>query len=148
MEKHTSTRQLRDLGITPTLQRVMIMDYLRGSSDHPTVDDVFRAVSAEHPSLSRATVYNSLRVLVDAGAVCQLTIEKEAVRYDLCDKPHAHFRCRICHRLYDVDVAAGVLPGKIVDGHLVESATTYLYGVCSACGGARGSQEMMEDSHA
>lgn len=133
MKNVTSTQRLRDLGITPTVQRVMIMDHLRGSSDHPTVDDVFRSLSAEHPSLSRATVYNSLRVLVDAGAVCPLTIEKQAVRYDLSDTPHAHFRCRICHRLYDVEIAAGVVPGSVVDGHVVESETTYLYGVCSAC---------------
>ncbi len=111
----------------------MIMDYLSRSRTHPTVDDVFRAVSKQHPALSRATVYNSLRVLVDAGAVCQLTIEKQAVRYDLFDDPHAHFLCRICHRLYDVDVTPGTSPGKIVNGHRVELATTYLYGVCSTC---------------
>jgi len=141
MNNDDSTRQLRDLGITPTLQRVMIMDYLRETSDHPTVDQVFRAVCARHPSISRATVYNGLRVLVEAGAVCPLTIEKEAVRYDLCDTPHSHFRCRICHRLYDVAISPGTSPGSIVDGHVVESATTYLYGVCSICNAAMNQRE-------
>jgi len=141
MNNDDSTRRLRDLGITPTLQRVMIMDYLRETSDHPTVDQVFRAVCARHPSISRATVYNGLRVLVEAGAVCPLTIEKEAVRYDLCDTPHSHFRCRICHRLYDVEISPGTSPGRIVDGHVVESATTYLYGVCSICNAAMNQRE-------
>jgi len=141
MNNDDSTRRLRDLGITPTLQRVMIMDYLRETSDHPTVDQVFRAVCARHPSISRATVYNGLRVLVEAGAVCPLTIEKEAVRYDLRDTPHSHFRCRICHRLYDVEISPGTSPGRIVDGHVVESATTYLYGVCSICNAAMNQRE-------
>ncbi len=141
MNNDNSTRRLRDLGITPTPQRVMIMDYLRETSDHPTVDQVFRAVCARHPSISRATVYNGLRVLVEVGAVCPLTIEKEAVRYDLCDTPHSHFRCRICHHLYDVEISPGTSPGSIVDGHVVESATTYLYGVCSVCNAAMNQRE-------
>ncbi len=141
MKNHNSVKRLRDLGMTPTLQRVMIMDYLRETSDHPTVDEVFRAVCARHPSISRATVYNGLKALVEAGAVCPLTIEKEAVRYDLCDTPHSHFRCRVCHRLYDVHISTGTSPGSVVDGHVVESATTYLYGVCSTCNAAMNEQE-------
>ncbi|MBN1859557.1 transcriptional repressor [Candidatus Bipolaricaulota bacterium] len=148
MKNEDSTQRLRQLGITPTVQRVMIMDYLRDTRKHPTVDDVFHAVSEKHTSLSRATVYNSLRVLVDAGAVCQLTIEKQAVRYDLFDKPHAHFLCRICHRLYDVDVTPGTSPGRIVEGHRVESATTYLYGVCSTCREITDEQRKTEGDHA
>jgi len=119
--------------MVPTMQRIAIIDVLRGSDAHPTADMVFREVSAKHPSISRATVYNTLHALVDAGLVHELSIDKEAARYDFCRMPHAHFRCRACRSLYDVALAPSVGAGEIVDGHLVEAVSTYLFGLCASC---------------
>jgi Fe2+ or Zn2+ uptake regulation protein len=115
------------------MQRVAVVEYLRSSHAHPTADAVHRAVSAKHPSISRATVYNTLHALVDAGLVCELTVDREAARYDLCAEPHAHFLCRACQCVYDIDLADRIGAGEIIDGHRVESVSTYLYGLCAAC---------------
>ena len=115
------------------MQRIAIIDTLRGSNEHPTADELFRELSARHPSISRATVYNTLHALVDAGLVRELSIDKEAARYDFCRVPHAHFQCRACRRLYDVALDPSVGAGETVDGHLVEAVSTYLYGLCVDC---------------
>jgi len=115
------------------MQRVAVIEYLRTTRQHPTADEVYQQVSATHPSISRATVYNVLHALVDAGLVCELTIDRDAARYDLCAHPHAHFRCRECHQLYDIDVAVPLAAGQEIDGHQVEAVSTYLYGLCAAC---------------
>ncbi|UCF10498.1 MAG: transcriptional repressor [Candidatus Bipolaricaulota bacterium] len=128
------TDRLRETGLVPTLQRIAIVKYLDSVDIHPTADDVFRAVSTRHPTISKATVYNGLRALVDVGLVSELTIEKDAARYDLCGgKPHGHFRCCRCRRLYDVDAPTPIRTGDLVDGHQVASVSTYLYGVCAEC---------------
>jgi Fe2+ or Zn2+ uptake regulation protein len=119
------------------MQRVAVVEHLRDTEGHPTAEEIHRAVSAQHPSVSRATVYNALHALVEAGLVCELTVDREAAHYDLCTQPHAHFRCRQCRRLFDVDVSAPVHPGEEIEGHRVESVSTYLYGLCAQCRDAR-----------
>jgi Fe2+ or Zn2+ uptake regulation protein len=134
MAREEATRRLRETGLVPTTQRIAILEFLDTVDVHPTVDEVFRAVSAKHPSISRATIYNGLRALVDAGLVCELTIEKDAARYDRCgDVPHSHFRCSQCGRLFDVRVEQPISVGSIIDGHRVTSVCTYLHGVCACC---------------
>lgn len=79
-------------GVKPTSQRVVITDYLVNTHCHPTADEVFQAVSSSLPvALSRATVYNTLNVLVEAGVVIEVVVEPGKSRYDANTKPHHHF---------------------------------------------------------
>jgi Fe2+ or Zn2+ uptake regulation protein len=134
MTRDKATHRLRATGLTPTTQRVAILEFLDSVDVHPTVDEVFRAVSVEHPAISKATIYNGLRALVDAGLACELTIGKDAARYDRCEEtPHSHFRCSECQRLYDVHVEESIRVGSLVEGHEVTSVCTYLHGVCADC---------------
>ncbi len=92
------------------------------------------AVRKRHPTISKATVYNVLDALKQAGALQELTIERQAARYDINVAPHPHFLCRQCGRLYDVDIPCAIRPGDMVDGHRTESVQTYIFGVCAQCG--------------
>ena len=87
----------------------------------------------KYPSISRATVYNTLDALTRAGVVLRLTVDPAATRYDADLKPHAHFRCRICQKVYDIELRDEEPTGLNADGHLVESVRTYAYGVCASC---------------
>jgi Fur family peroxide stress response transcriptional regulator len=44
-------------------------------------------------TLSKTTVYNSLKLFLKRGIVQELTIEEKEVRYDADTRPHAHFKC-------------------------------------------------------
>jgi len=125
--------RLRKLGLVPTIQRSAVLKYLEECGGHPTVEDVHRAVTRRHPSIARATVYNVLDALKRAGAVKELTVDREASRYEINPKPHHHFQCRACGELFDVAFPSAVKPGDEIDGHLVEAIHTVLYGICAAC---------------
>jgi Fe2+ or Zn2+ uptake regulation protein len=85
-------------GVKPTPQRVVIADYLLRTQSHPTADDVLMAVADALPvALSRATVYNTLSALKDAGVIQEVLTEPGRVRYDANVSHHHHF----------VDVATG-----------------------------------------
>lgn len=134
MTRETATHRLRETGLTPTTQRVAILEFLDSVDLHPTADEVFRAVSVDHPSISKATIYNGLRALVDAGLACELTLGRDAARYDRCvETPHSHFRCTRCQRLYDVHIEETLHVGSLVEGHEITSVCTYLHGICSRC---------------
>ena len=124
---------LREVGLVPTIQRLAILDWLSNSHQHPTADQVLAAIRNEYPSISRATVYNTLDALTKAGMVLRLSVDPAVARYDADLGPHAHFRCRICERIYDIPLDGEASLDGSTDGHLIESIRTYAYGVCSSC---------------
>lgn len=87
----TIAEQLRAHGIQPSAQRLAIAEYVLGTVDHPTADDVWKRVSAVLPMVSRATVYNTLNLFVAKGLVRQLVIREGRVLFDPNVRPHHHF---------------------------------------------------------
>jgi len=125
--------RLREAGVTPTMQRLAILEYLEGTRAHPTADDVYAAVHKTCPTIARATVYNTLEALTKAGTILQLTVDPSAARYDADLGPHVHFRCRLCGEVYDIDVKQESCLESVTKGHRVESVRTYAFGVCASC---------------
>lgn len=122
-------------GLRPSAQRLAIMSYLLSHHNHPTVEDVYQGVVAVIPSLSRTTVYNTLRLFADHHAAQMITIDDHRVCYDGDIHPHVHFFCKQCGRVYDLmDVEAPVHQRSfIVGGNLVDEAQLYYKGICRKC---------------
>lgn len=79
-------------GVKPTPQRAVIAQFLLSTHSHPTADEVFQAVSESLPvPLSRATVYNTLNCLVEAGVLIEVVVEPGKSRYDANTSQHHHF---------------------------------------------------------
>lgn len=98
----TAKELLTEKGVKLTSQRLVITEYLMQTHDHPTADEILAAVAEKLPiALSRATVYNTLNALVEAGVIREVFTEPGRTRYDANTSEHHHF--------VDVD------SGKIVD---------------------------------
>ncbi len=133
MRKKERSDKLRELGLTPTIQRLAVLQSLENTRQHPTADQVLITVRKKFPSVSRATIYNTLEALTKAGIIQQITVDPAVARYDADLKPHAHFRCRICNTVYDIMMDKDVDLDEYVEGHHVEAVRTYAYGVCEKC---------------
>ena len=72
----------RDIGFKLTPQRIAILDYLEGNKDHPSADDIYKAVSEKFTTMSLATVYTTLAALKERGNVLELTVDPDKKRYD------------------------------------------------------------------
>jgi len=123
-----------------TPQRYAILQFLIESRDHPTADDIFQALSPQYPSLSVATVYNNLKLFVDAGLVKELTYGDDSSRFDADLSDHYHAICTNCGVIVDfdhppvrdVEKAAATRTGFLVQGHRME-----VYGLCPTCAALR-----------
>ncbi len=126
---------LAEHGIKPSVQRLAVMGYLLAHRTHPTVDEIYHALTAEIPTLSKTTVYNTLRLLVEHGAAMQLTIDERNACFDAETRPHAHFLCTCCGRVYDVPLRSTDLrtEADIPEGFATASAALYYRGMCKAC---------------
>lgn len=133
MRPEDHAEMLRDVGLTPTIQRLAILDYLQRVKCHPTADEALVAVQRKFPSISRATVYNTLDALTKAGMILRLNVDPTVARYDADLVLHAHFRCRLCGKVYDIELVGDSPIDGTIEGHRVESVRTYAYGVCASC---------------
>lgn len=127
---------LKKTGVRITPQRHAILNYLMESMGHPTADEIYRALESKFPSMSVATVYNNLKMFIEAGMVHELTYGDNASRYDANVSEHYHIICEKCGKiedfsypyLTDVERHAALETGFEVSGHRME-----LYGVCKDC---------------
>jgi Fe2+ or Zn2+ uptake regulation protein len=93
---------LRQHGISPTSQRVAVAEYLLGTDEHPSADQVWDRVKGRIPVISRATVYNTLNLFVDKGLVRSYTLTEGAQVFDPKIEPHHHFIDEETGEIHDV----------------------------------------------
>jgi Fur family iron response transcriptional regulator len=82
---------LREHGVQPSAQRVAIAEYVLATSDHPSADQVWAEVRARFPMVSRATVYNTLNLLVAKGLLRELALTEGSIVFDPKLERHHHF---------------------------------------------------------
>jgi Fur family peroxide stress response transcriptional regulator len=133
----TLAKRLRDSGLRLTPQRLAIYEALVGRRDHPTAQRLHADLVAALPSLSPATVYNTLQVLVEHGLVQELGQAGDgAVHYDGDVEPHLNLVCTRCHRIEDLrDPLLEHGPGRVAElsGYRLHGARLVFYGLCPAC---------------
>ncbi len=83
--------RLRQHGVQPSAQRVAIAEYVLATDEHPSAEQVWDRVRTRFPMVSRATVYNTLHVLVDRGLLRELVLAEGRIVYDPKLDPHHHF---------------------------------------------------------
>jgi Fur family transcriptional regulator, peroxide stress response regulator len=87
-----------------TPQRDAVFQVIQAREDHPTANEIFEAARQRLPTISYATVYNSLRYLKEAGLVHEIKFGDSASRYDRETDRHDHAICNSCGKLVDFDL--------------------------------------------
>ena len=136
--------RLVECGVKPSIQRIEIMSYLMTHFTHPTVEEVYKALCPKIKTLSRTTVYITLRLFSERKAALMITIDEHRVCYDGDTHPHVHFYCKECGRVIDfMDEPAPVMNRqREIQGNLVDEMQLYYKGVCSECLAARQEQKI------
>src|SRR6185295_7405652 len=97
-----SDRMAGEQKLTP--QRDAVLQVILAREDHPTANEIFEAARQRLPTISYATVYNSLRYLKEAGLVHEIKFGDSASRYDRETDRHDHAICNSCGKLVDFDL--------------------------------------------
>ena len=135
MDHLSAYEYLMEHEVKPSVQRLAVMDYLLVHHTHPTADEIYSALIQKIPTLSKTTVYNTLKLFVEHGAVKMLTIDEKNAMFDADTSNHAHFLCTRCNRVYDMVLNAVKLHKCVVipEGFDVEDVAVYVRGICKAC---------------
>lgn len=121
--------------IHPSVQRIAIMNYLLNHRTHPSVEVVYSDLNEKLPTLSKTTVYNTLKLLAEHGAALMLTIDENKVCFDGDTSPHAHFICNKCGKIYDMPMPPTVENGTQMESndHVITERHYYYKGICKNC---------------
>ncbi|MEW6600719.1 MAG: transcriptional repressor [Nitrospirota bacterium] len=127
-------KKYRGLNIKLTPQRLAILGFLEGNVAHPSAEDIYRAVTKKFPTMSFATVYNTLEALKKTGTVQELKIDTDKRRYDPDISSHHHIICTKCknivdiHKDFSIDLSEDLMQGYELLGNSIE-----FYGICQKC---------------
>jgi Fur family peroxide stress response transcriptional regulator len=126
--------RLKKIGLKVTPQRLAVLQIIKGNRTHPSAEKVYHEISKKFPSISFATVYNTLAKLVAVGEIQELDIDPNKKRFDPYTSLHYHFYCKTCGKVYDVDYDTSLTPPiKKIAGHQVEAIQLNFKGVCKVC---------------
>ena len=94
-------QELRQRGLRVTPQRLAIIEVLYADRSHPSADQIFQRVRASFPTVSLATVYNTLNTLKTSGFLSEVALENAGSRFDTNTTPHPHLICVRCGTIID-----------------------------------------------
>lgn len=122
---------LREHGIRPSRQRLAVYEYIWTHRTHPTAEIVYESLAPKIATLSRTTVYNTLRLFCECGVAQMIFVEENEMRFDANTNFHGHFKCTACGALIDFEVDE--IAQKLPAGCKVSERHFYLRGLCPEC---------------
>lgn len=134
MKAEAIKQSLEESGLRCTPQRYAVMAFLMRHPSHPTAAEIFEAVNRMDPRCSRATTYNNLRALVQAGLVREVALEGRAARFDAKGLRHHHFICEQCGVVEDMEWYEVPAPASGSLGKRVVNESEVIFrGLCEKC---------------
>lgn len=123
---------LKSKGIRPTIQKIKILEYLLTHRTHPDVESIYEALKLKIPTLSKTTIYNTLKEFSQKSLALEIPTE-----YKLCfdgyTKPHSHFICESCGKIYDLNIEFSFAKRQKISGHLIKKFCGIFKGICIEC---------------
>ncbi len=127
---------LRESGLKATIQRLSILEIVQGAG-HSTIDDIYAIVREKHASISLATVYKNIEILLQKGVMAEVPIAGTKSKYEIKKHDHIHLICQVCGSVEDGGMEA--IPREQLmhiaqkDDFILSKAQINLYGVCRNC---------------
>lgn len=131
MQGQTTLNILKEAGIKPTSQRVLILEYLQKNRTHPSTEEIFQDLQNDISVLSRATVYNTVKLFKEKGLLRVVDLGHEVAHYDIDLMDHAHFQCTTCQNVSNLDYNQDLV--DLPEGFQMDEMHILIKGTCNEC---------------
>ena len=134
MKNHSEL--LRESGLKATIQRLSILEILQ-ETGHSTIDDIYAVVRKKHASISLATVYKNIEILLEKGVLEEVPLAGSKSKYEIKKHDHIHLICQVCGSVEDemMKTAPREQLERIAqkDDFVLSQSQINLYGICRNC---------------
>lgn len=128
--------------LNTTAQREVIVEQFLRTQDHISIDELLARVRKRHPRVGYATVYRTLKLLVDGGLAVERQFGDGQARFEVVGEHHDHLICTSCGLILEFeDQEIEALQEKIaarLGGFSVLRHRHELYGLCPKAQGIAG----------
>ena len=134
MEKLGILFKEKNLKLTP--QRYAIYKFLKSTKTHPSAEMIYDNLKIDYPTMSLATVYKTMKTLIELGVVQQLNVGEDNFRFDANTDIHPHIVCLSCGRVDDIENADFGFLDKMAEecsSYQIDAHQVYFYGLCPDC---------------
>lgn len=119
-----------------TRQREAIQEAIERSDRPLSPQEIHAQAAAALPGLNIATVYRTIRDLLEEAWIARVELPGEAARYELAGKAHHHhFHCKQCDRVFEIDGCLLSRAARMPRGFTMEGHEVIIWGLCDACNG-------------
>lgn len=116
-----------------TEQKMAVLRALYTSKEHHlTVEQLFKLVKRQLPTISETTVYRTLSRLVDEGLAVRMQLLPEVDHYERVREPHAHVVCDQCQQITEAPLVRPATVNRLNNYQITHTDVTY-HGVCNVC---------------
>lgn len=127
-------KRCRDSGVKITPQRLAVYRELISRKDHPSAEDIYSTLKEKMPGISLPTIYRTLNFLEEKGLIMRVPTIGDKIRYDGEIKPHSHFICKSCNKIFDLEEEAAFEKKKLEEmGFHSEKCILVCFGLCPEC---------------
>lgn len=123
-----------DFRMTP--QRMELVRLIASSEGHPSANQFYEKIKLQFPTMSHATVYKTLALLIDLGQVLEIDLHQDRHYDGNRPQPHPHLICMKCYKIIDGEVSLdmeSIRKLEEVSGYTILRPQISLYGVCPDC---------------
>ena len=130
------TNLLKGADITPSVQRIKVLEYLFNCKIHPTADRIYKALKDQSAGISLATVYNTLKLFEEKKLIRVLALEGMETCYDIMLHDHGHFICTKCGSITNFDIRDECtikIENDSLSDYKINQRDVYFKGICPKC---------------
>ena len=135
--KEVFTRYLKEKSLRKTTERYMILEHICQIRGHFDVEMLRQRLEENNFHVSRASVYNTIELLMDAGVVVRYQFTSHLVQYELkaLASTHHHAICSYCGAVKEIknDRITKDITSQRITKFTYEYHSLYIYGMCSKC---------------
>lgn len=117
-------------------QREKILEYVQNRTDHPSAEQIYLYMREEIPNISLGTVYRNLKVLEEMKEIRRVLTPLNEERYDTRMDNHAHFICRNCGKVIDLNTVDNLKTEQLCEDPslgAIYTVTVTIEGECAEC---------------
>lgn len=139
MEKEKIKAKLLESNIKPTLQRIIIYGILeKEKCKHFSSEGIYKKISKEFSEISRATIYNTIKIFKENGLIRTIKTDTLEKIYDFNLMPHGHFICEKCGKIKDIPLNIENIKKNTKDfNEEIRSIEITAKGLCNECKGTK-----------
>lgn len=125
---------LREHNLKATKQRIGILSIMQ-EIGHINVEDLYAKIKAIFPSISLATLYKNMHLMLENNLLTEVNVKNSKTLYEITKKDHAHMHCEKCNKVIDVDLEFDSINDgfKSNNGFILKDTQVVFTGICKDC---------------